>query len=62
MRLGHFRVKTFEMVTSFHRLFSFKMHYQHAVEPPESFTREGGGGTWVFRGVHTFVIKIKKYP
>ena len=22
----------------------------------------GGGGTWVFRGVHTFVIKIKKYP
>ena len=21
-----------------------------------------GGGTWVFRGVHTFVIKIKKYP
>ena len=20
------------------------------------------GGTWVFRGVHTFVIKIKKYP
>ena len=38
MRLGHFRVKTFEMVTSFHRLFNFKMHYQHAVEPPESFT------------------------
>ena len=24
--------------------------------------RGGGGGTWVFRGVHTFVIKIKKYP
>ena len=22
----------------------------------------GGGGTWVFRGAHTFVIKIKKYP
>ena len=22
----------------------------------------GGGCTWVFRGVHTFVIKIKKYP
>ena len=22
----------------------------------------GGGVTWVFRGVHTFVIKIKKYP
>ena len=21
-----------------------------------------GGGTWVFRGAHTFVIKIKKYP
>ena len=21
-----------------------------------------GGVTWVFRGVHTFVIKIKKYP
>ena len=21
-----------------------------------------GGGTWVLRGVHTFVIKIKKYP
>ena len=26
-----------------------------AVETP-------GGGTWVFRGAHTFVIKIKKYP
>ena len=22
----------------------------------------GGGGTWVFRGAHTFVIKIKRYP
>ena len=22
----------------------------------------GGVGTWVFRGVHTFVIRIKKYP
>ena len=22
----------------------------------------GGGGTWVFRGAHTLVIKIKKYP
>ena len=22
----------------------------------------GGGGTWVIRGVHTLVIKIKKYP
>ena len=21
-----------------------------------------GGVSWVFRGVHTFVIKIKKYP
>ena len=22
----------------------------------------GGGGTWVIRGAHTLVIKIKKYP
>ena len=22
----------------------------------------GGWGTWIFRGAHTFVIKIKKYP
>ena len=22
----------------------------------------GGGGTWVYRGAHTLVIKIKKYP
>ena len=22
----------------------------------------GGGGTWVFRGAHTLVIKIKKIP
>ena len=22
----------------------------------------GGGGTWVFRGAHKLVIKIKKYP
>ena len=22
----------------------------------------GGGDTWVYRGAHTFVIKIKKYP
>ena len=22
----------------------------------------GGVGTWVFRGVHTLVIKMKKYP
>ena len=22
----------------------------------------GGGRTWVFRGAHTFVIKMKKYP
>ena len=22
----------------------------------------GGGGTWVFKGVHTLVIKIKRYP
>ena len=27
-----------------------------------SDTSPGGGGTWVFRGVHTFVIRIKKYP
>ena len=24
--------------------------------------RGGGGGTWIFRGAHTLVIKIKKYP
>ena len=30
--------------------------------PPLSIPRGGGGGTWVFRGAHTFVIKIKKYP
>ena len=27
-----------------------------------SSSNPGGGGTWIFRGVHTFVIKIKKYP
>ena len=35
---GHFRVKTFEMVTSFNRLLNFNMRYQHAVEAPELFT------------------------
>ena len=27
-----------------------------------TLARGGGGGTWVFRGAHTFVIKIKKFP
>ena len=61
------RQNLFKKKDIFRNVFSNRMFY------PRSLLIDGasrartirawpGGGTWVFRGAHTFVIKIKKYP
>ena len=36
--------------------------FQTDVMEVDGLDKTPGGGTWVFRGAHTVVIKIKKYP